>query len=355
LTIYGESNGFGGVKNTRVGIGTSSPASTLTVVGSLCVHATGTCGTASGTIYATNAVVQDIDLAENYTAADPNITAGDIVALDTSATSTNGVIRLAEYGDQLFGVISTKPGLLLGQAIPDSKPVALKGRVPLKVNMDGGPIEIGDAITISTEPGVGMKATTTVQTIGIALEATSTPGQIEVFVQTETHFSQEDQRALNIYLALASALSSTTDSSVLESPESETFFNNVFNRLVTWFANATNGIGDFFANRVRTEELCVGEENNETCITKTQLDALLSNSANSGGGTTPPPEEPPAETASTTEPTGTTTPPVEVEEPEPEPEPVAPPPTLPAETEPEAEPESDPETPAESELPAITP
>ena len=38
----------------------------------------------------------------------------------------------------------------------------------------------------------------------------------------------------------------------------------------------TNGIGDFFANRIRTKELCVSDGSGETCITKAQLDKLLS-------------------------------------------------------------------------------
>jgi hypothetical protein len=54
--------------------------------------------------------------------------------------------------------------------------------------------------------------------------------------------------------------------------------------LIAWFAQASNGIGDFFANRVHTKEICVGEGGNETCITKTQLDALLAGAAGGGSG-----------------------------------------------------------------------
>ena len=49
-------------------------------------------------------------------------------------------------------------------------PVALNGRVPVRVNMEGGPIAIGDAITLSSEPGVGTRATTSSLMVGIALE-----------------------------------------------------------------------------------------------------------------------------------------------------------------------------------------
>jgi hypothetical protein len=47
--------------------------------------------------------------------------------------------------------------------------------------------------------------------------------------------------------------------------------------LIAWFSDTTNGITDFFANRVRTQELCMKDESGETCITKVQLDQLLAN------------------------------------------------------------------------------
>ncbi len=64
-------------------------------------------------------------------------------------------------------------------------------------------------------------------------------------------------------------------------------FASLKTRLITWFADAASGIGDFFANRVRTKELCVGDGSGETCITRAQLDALIAGVAqasSSGGG-----------------------------------------------------------------------
>lgn len=55
--------------------------------------------------------------------------------------------------------------------------------------------------------------------------------------------------------------------------------------LVSWFADAGNGITGLFAAVIHTKELCVGEPNNETCITKDQLDALLSGQAASAAAT----------------------------------------------------------------------
>ena len=173
----------------NIGIGTTTPVSTLSIQGSLCVRDTGSCGTTAGTIYATNAAVTDIDLAENYPTIDVSIEAGEIVTLDPY---NNEYIKRASYGDAPFGIISTAPGLLLGGEDALGKPVALKGRVPVKINLEGGDIAIGDRIALSmTEPGVGMKATESIRTIGIALEAytaSSTADSIMVAVENEYTF-----------------------------------------------------------------------------------------------------------------------------------------------------------------------
>jgi hypothetical protein len=54
----------------------------------------------------------------------------------------------------------------------------------------------------------------------------------------------------------------------------------------SWFANAANGIGDFFARvgnfgRVNTDELCVGA----TCVTEDQFKSLLNGGAAAGATT----------------------------------------------------------------------
>ena len=78
--------------------------------------------------------------------------------------------------------------------------------------------------------------------------------------------------------------------------------NGFFDRFINWFADTGNNIGDFFANRIRTKEICLTDNGgDETCINKTQLDEILSgqnqnynqnqnqNQDNSGSGQTNPP------------------------------------------------------------------
>jgi hypothetical protein len=74
-------------------------------------------------------------------------------------------------------------------------PVTLAGRVPVKVNFQGGDIATGDRIGFSPIAGVGMKATTSGMTVGVALEpfiatsssASTTVGSINVFIDSAYH------------------------------------------------------------------------------------------------------------------------------------------------------------------------
>ena len=177
-----------------VGIATTSAPSTLTVTGSGCFSqgagsATLKCGSTAGNIYYTTANTGAYDVAENYTTTDITVAAGDIVKLDPNADLS---VMKAVAGEAVFGIVSTAPGMVLGgadAAIADAtttRPIALSGRVPVKVVGENGPISIGDPITVSSVPGVGMKALGSQEQIGIALEAWSGDptdmGTIKVFV-----------------------------------------------------------------------------------------------------------------------------------------------------------------------------
>jgi hypothetical protein len=114
-------------------------------------------------------------LAENYY-SDESIESGDIVR-------TKGkyfVGKAATGTDAVLGVVSTKPGIILGESdLPPSSlaayPIGLVGRVPVKVSTENGTIKAGDRIALSNLPGVGMReygSSTPVggTIVGIALE-----------------------------------------------------------------------------------------------------------------------------------------------------------------------------------------
>jgi hypothetical protein len=94
------------------------------------------------------------------------------------------------YQETILGIISTRPAVLMGGALSDSKPVALNGRVPVTVSGENGPIRVGDPLTsASSTPGVAMKSTNPGRIFGYALEpfdgvATST-SKILAFVNLE--------------------------------------------------------------------------------------------------------------------------------------------------------------------------
>jgi len=120
-----------------------------------------------------NAVnVGGADLAEVFYSVDDSLVPGDVVALDPALE--NGVQKsTTAYNRNVLGVISTQPGLILGeQGVKEgmfSVYIALAGRVPVKVSTENGPIQPGDMLTSSLTPGVAMKATKAGPIIGFAL------------------------------------------------------------------------------------------------------------------------------------------------------------------------------------------
>ena len=189
----------------NVGIGTSSPNQGLSIGsnaaglnakianGWLCVDNNDTCtgATTAGTVYAVGTYTTGADVAENYPTND-SLEAGYVVA---AATSTPIFVTKASSTAAILGIVSTKPGVLLngyksetfGSA--STVPVALSGRVPVKVTNENGNIKIGDYLAPSKKFfGFAMKATEAGQVLGRALEeyTSSIPsdsGKILIFMQ----------------------------------------------------------------------------------------------------------------------------------------------------------------------------
>jgi len=148
--------------NGRVGIGTSTPGSQLSIQGT-CVDTGAGCA----------------DIAELYPSSEP-VDMGDIVAVDTHAS---GSVKKAIASDVVLGVVSTQPAITIeGSALqflsgvsykndPRKPAIALAGRVPVNVSTEGGVIRIGDRISASSISGVGKKAVASETTVGIALES----------------------------------------------------------------------------------------------------------------------------------------------------------------------------------------
>ena len=122
--------------------------------------------------------VTGADLAEVYYTTELGVDDGTIVSLDPNILA--GVVKsTTPYDNRVLGIISTKPGLVMGGAHGNGVPVlvALTGRVPIKVSDENGIIKAGDYLTSSSTPGVAMKATRAGPVIGQALISQTQTGQ----------------------------------------------------------------------------------------------------------------------------------------------------------------------------------
>ncbi|HSR89410.1 MAG TPA: hypothetical protein VLK22_03410 [Candidatus Udaeobacter sp.] len=135
-----------------------------------------------------------LDLAELYP-LDPNCAqngncpqAGDVVC---SVDNGQGGFYVAKcssaYAENSLGIISSDPGFTLGGQDQEGnyfKPVALAGRVPVKISNANGDIHYGDRLAASDVPGVAMKATDEGKTVAMALGdyTSSEVGEVVSFV-----------------------------------------------------------------------------------------------------------------------------------------------------------------------------
>lgn len=128
--------------NGRVGIGTLNPTATLDVAGN--VNVTG------------NIAAKYQDLAEWVPAA-TEMDAGTVVVLNSE--NVNEVMPSdSAYDTAVAGVVSDKPGILLGEASSSKAKIATTGRVRVRVDATRGAIVPGDLLVTSDEEGTAMKS-----------------------------------------------------------------------------------------------------------------------------------------------------------------------------------------------------
>lgn len=128
--------------NGRVGIGTTSPSTMLDVNGDINV---------SGNI---NAKYQDV---AEWVPADTHLAPGTVVTLDPD--NANRVVASSlPYDTSVAGVVSSKPGITLGEGSSSKVLVATTGRVRVKVDATRRPIRIGDLLVTSDRVGIAMRS-----------------------------------------------------------------------------------------------------------------------------------------------------------------------------------------------------
>jgi hypothetical protein len=133
----------------KVGIGTSTPGANLAdttikldVQGSINV---------SGNI---NAKYQDV---AEWVPSTQKLMAGTVVALD-SEHARQVIASSKPYDTRVAGVVSSQPGISLGQGGDGKLLVATTGRVKVKVDATRAPIKVGDLLVTSDVEGVAMKS-----------------------------------------------------------------------------------------------------------------------------------------------------------------------------------------------------
>lgn len=117
------------------------------------------------------------DIAEDYYTEDLSIEAGDVVSIGGTVDVVEKTFN--KYQKSVLGVVSTAPAMRLSASdtySENQRPIALAGRVPVKVTTENGPIDKGDFLTPSSKSGFAMKACGTKfcepgMIIGTALES----------------------------------------------------------------------------------------------------------------------------------------------------------------------------------------
>ena len=127
----------------NVGIGTASPAAMLHIAGNAQVDG--------------NIAAKYQDVAE-WVKTGAALAPGTVVTIDPQ--KQDQVLQANEpYDSRVAGVVSDKPGILLGEAAADRVKVAQSGRVKVKVDASYGSVAAGDLLVTSSTPGYAMRST----------------------------------------------------------------------------------------------------------------------------------------------------------------------------------------------------
>ena len=126
----------------HVGIGTTNPEVRLHVVGDAQIDGSLT--------------VEYQDVAEWVKSAE-KLESGQVVVIDVE-NDNQVVLSIAPYNTLIAGMVSKKPGLVLGEKGEDKYQIAHSGRVMTRVTASNGPICRGDLLVTSSLPGTAMRS-----------------------------------------------------------------------------------------------------------------------------------------------------------------------------------------------------
>lgn len=247
---------------------------------------------------------------------DSDYSQGDVVsAVDTSSVAF--AKSAGAYDPDLAGVITTTAGLVAGggDTSAGTTIISLAGRVPVNVTTENGAIHVGDYITSSNMPGVGMLATQPGRVIGMALaddlgnpDDPNATSQVMMLVNPGWSLGSLTDPA---DIASSSwALVGTAASGQVVLDQFTAYVQAALAKLGLALENGVATLQQVVADTITTNELCV----QGTCINGNQLSNLLNNSSPQGSqaptsapaaSPAPAPVSPPSAPTSTSDSTST--------------------------------------------------
>jgi hypothetical protein len=111
----------------------------------------------TGSIRATDVIGADYQDVAEWVPAGEALTPGMVVVLNHKHNNEVLESRIA-YDTSVAGVVSERPGIILGKAGADKAKIATTGRVKVRVDATKAPIEIGDLLVTSDVVGTAMKS-----------------------------------------------------------------------------------------------------------------------------------------------------------------------------------------------------
>jgi hypothetical protein len=326
MSIYGESTSSGSAINTRVGIGTTAPLWKLHVsdsqVGTASAMIENTYANIGGSSVCTpgtschtglnirlgaandatspgspdrfinfmqgnslilgkvrgngngTSVVFDAaggDYAEWFRKANVN----ESMPIDTLVclSQNGGVTKCTSTNNTVVGVISGSYGFI-GNSANENDPnyivVGIVGQLPVFVSTANGNINSGDALTVSDNPGVAVKATTAGYVLGHALQSYNSNGTGVINVYSSVGWFNPDA-----YLTSAGGYSITPKDNLLANPSDFVLKNSLGQTVTNVGAFSEAAIANLNAGMVNAQNIST---NNLTIAGQTLKDYVASNS-----------------------------------------------------------------------------
>jgi hypothetical protein len=188
-------------------------------------------------------------------------------------SQNGGVTKCTSTNNTVVGVISGSYGFI-GNSANENDPnyivVGIVGQLPVFVSTANGNINSGDALTVSDNPGVAVKATTAGYVLGHALQSYNSNGTGVINVYSSVGWFNPDA-----YLTSAGGYSITPKDNLLANPSDFVLKNSLGQTVTNVGAFSEAAIANLNAGMVNAQNIST---NNLTIAGQTLKDYVASNS-----------------------------------------------------------------------------